>query len=80
MELCEKMKDSKISKEMTEESNFYFVHSYHGFKYDDNVFKTNYGYVVSGLENGTYIQFHPEKVIIRIQMFKKFWSYMSLIS
>jgi imidazoleglycerol phosphate synthase glutamine amidotransferase subunit HisH len=48
------MKDSKISKEMTEESKFYFVHSYHMVSNDDNdvLFKTNYGYdFVSGLEN-----------------------------
>jgi imidazoleglycerol phosphate synthase glutamine amidotransferase subunit HisH len=40
------MKDSKISKEMTEESKFYFVHSYHMVSNDDNdvLFKTNYGY------------------------------------
>jgi glutamine amidotransferase len=72
------MKDSKISKEMTEESKFYFVHSYHMVSNDDNdvLFKTNYGYdFVSGLENESKFacQFHPEKSHkFGIQMFKNF--------
>jgi glutamine amidotransferase len=69
------MKDSKISKEMTE-SKFYFVHSYHMVSNDDNdvLFKTNYGYdFVSGLERVLPVSFtQRESHKFGIQMFKNF--------
>lgn len=60
------LKDSKIFKEMYEESRFYFVHSYHLKCNDqaDALTVSSYGYpFVSGLEKNNIIgfQFHPEK-------------------
>jgi glutamine amidotransferase len=75
------MKDSKISKEMTEESKFYFVHSYHMVSNDDNdvLFKTNYGYdFVSGLENESNlpVSFTQRRVInSEFKCLKILWLY-----
>lgn len=74
------VKDSIISKELPQDSRFYFVHSYHMVTKHTNdiLFKTNYGYdFVSGLqhENKFACQFHPEKSHkYGIQMFKNFAS------
>lgn len=74
------VKDSIISKDLPQDSRFYFVHSYHMVTKHTNdiLFKTNYGYdFVSGLqhENKFACQFHPEKSHkYGIQMFKNFAS------
>jgi glutamine amidotransferase len=59
-------KDSLITKDLAENSRFYFVHSYHMLPNvkEDLLFETSYGYnFASGLQRDNLyaLQFHPEK-------------------
>jgi hypothetical protein len=61
-----KKKDSRLLEDISVESRFYFVHSYHLKCNDqnDSLLETNYGYnFVSAIEkkNIVGVQFHPEK-------------------
>lgn len=61
-----KKKDSRLLEDISLESRFYFVHSYHikCNDQDDTLLETNYGYnFVSAIEkkNIVGVQFHPEK-------------------
>ena len=61
-----KIKDSRLLEDMSLESRYYFVHSYHLKCNDpkDALLETNYGYnFVSAIEKNNIVgvQFHPEK-------------------
>ena len=60
------MKDSRLFRNMIQNPEFYFIHSYHAVTLNatDILLETNYEYpFVSGLEMGNIfgLQFHPEK-------------------
>ena len=62
----ESLKESRLLKDLSTDSKFYFVHSYHlkCLDVNDALLQTNYGYnFVSGIEkdNIVGVQFHPEK-------------------
>jgi len=64
--MIRKLKDSRLTRDLDDNSRFYFVHSYHYEceHADDRLMETHHGYAfTSGIERGNVmgVQFHPEK-------------------